>query len=118
MHVPQDDAEAADLVQTIVANYGGADLLKHGPDSYAFDMDVAGALQNLTIPTLILTGAQETVSRKEQASHLHRLLPDAREVVLDGGHLCNLTKAAAYNAAVIEFCGGIDRVRSLRPQHP
>jgi pimeloyl-ACP methyl ester carboxylesterase len=119
MRVSDDDTEAAELIRSIVVDYRGADLLSYGVDAYAFDMNVAAALETLSTPTLILSGAHETASRREQANRLCRLLPDAREVVLEnGGHLCNLTEPAAYNQAVIEFCERVEHVSRRRPQHP
>ena len=97
------------LVNEILADYTGADLLDFSPDSYAFSQDVPGKLALLHAPTLILTGATETRRLRAQARKLLEIIPDCREVVFEhSGHLSNLTEPDSYNEEVIRFCGTVD----------
>ena len=101
--------DEASLVEHILNDYDGRDLKIYSPDIYQFSIDVLASLERLTIPTLILTGAQETDSRREHARKLTRLIPGAREVILSrSGHLSNLTEPGVFNQAVIEFCSCVD----------
>ncbi len=95
----------SDRVRKIVDGYDGRDLLAFDPDSYSYPVDVLSSLARFDRPVLLITGADESTARKRHAAALMKRLPDCREIVLEnGGHLCNLTAVAAYNAAVREFC--------------
>ena len=97
------------LVNEILGDYTGADLLDFSPDSYAFSQDVPGQLALLQTPTLLLTGAGETRRLRAYAQKLLEIIPDCREVVFDhSGHLSNLTEPDLYNGEVIRFCGAVD----------
>jgi pimeloyl-ACP methyl ester carboxylesterase len=99
----------AKLVKDIVDAYAGRDLLAFEPGSYSYPTDVLSALPGFDRPVLLVTGAAECTSRKRHAAELLRRLPDCREIVLDdGGHLCNLTAAAAYNDAIRSFCRSVE----------
>lgn len=95
----------SDLLRKIVGGYDGRDLLAFAPGSYSYPVDVLSSLARFDRPVLLITGADESNARKRHAAELVKRLPDCREIVLEnGGHLCNLTAVAAYNAAVREFC--------------
>ena len=99
----------AKLVREIVDAYTGRDLLALEPGSYLYPTDVLSALPTFERPVLLITGEAECASRKRHAAELLARLPDCREVVLeDGGHLCNLTAAAAYNDAIRVFCQSVE----------
>lgn len=101
------------LLQRILADYTGADLLHFDADSYSFGADVLGAMAEFPKPALLLTGANETEARRRHAHELRRRIPDCDEVVFSKSqHLCNLTEPAAYNHAVIEFCRKVDATGS------
>lgn len=97
------------LLETILADYQGRDLASSEADGDAFDLDVLGAMSRFTRPALLLTGAHETASRRRHAEALLERMPVCSEVVFaHSGHLCNLTEAAGYNAAVARFCAAVD----------
>ena len=102
-------AAARRLLQTIMADYRGSDVIDYDADSYAFDSDVLGALASFPRPTLLLTGARETKTRRLHANALKQRLPRCREVMLENsGHLSNLTEPRLFNQAVIDFCTRVD----------
>ena len=107
---PQADG-ARELVKEIVAGYEGRDLVAHESSGYHFDIDVLAALQQLDVPTLVLTGRDETLARRRHAQELCRRIPVATEALIDGGHLCNLVAPDAYNRAVREFCEATEAAR-------
>jgi pimeloyl-ACP methyl ester carboxylesterase len=95
---------AATLLQRILEDYTGADLVSMTPASLAFPRDVLRALPGIEIPTLILTGSEETEARKKIAAKILDLLPDAQEIILPGcGHMSNLGDPVSYNRYVLEF---------------
>jgi pimeloyl-ACP methyl ester carboxylesterase len=66
-------------------------------------LDHTGSLEPLrTIPTLVLTGAEDTLIPKEHSEHIVELLPDAEFVVVrDAGHMVLLEKPAEVTAALV-----------------
>lgn len=98
------------LLQSILADYTGRDLRE--PGGYRFGHDVLAAMSRFSRPALLLTGAHETAARRRHAEVLLERMPNCSEVVFsNSGHLCNLTEAASYNAAVAEFCARVDQAR-------
>mgnify|MGYP006303965681 CR=1 FL=1 len=102
---PLDAAQQA-AVERMVSDYRGTDL--RSPTAAAAPPPVLDALAGSRLPTLIITGKLETAGRRAHAGKLRELMPGAREIVLDRcGHLSNLSQAAAYNAALRQFLGGL-----------
>ncbi len=107
-------AEAAALLERMLLDTSDAVFVEFTPESYRFPHDLLGAVARLGVPTLILTGARDTVARREHAAKLVKTTPDAREVIFhDSGHLSNLTEPARYNRVVRGFCTGVDSGISL-----
>lgn len=100
-------AAQKESLAAIVAGYSGADLLGAGSG-----MPVPALIDTLAttgIPTLLVTGARETAGRRAHARKLLETLPIAREIVIsNAGHLSNISRAIAYNAAVRDFLGEVD----------
>ncbi len=90
-------------LRKMVERYKGADLL-HSTQAGNIPA-TARDLDGLRLPTLIITGSLEVSVRKQHAQRILALLPEAREVVIEGaGHLSNLTHPRDYNERLIEFC--------------
>jgi pimeloyl-ACP methyl ester carboxylesterase len=97
------------LIRNILEDYPGSDLINYDEDSYAFDSDVLSALANFPRPTLLLTGARETRTRRLHADALRQRIPCCSEVILEqSGHLSNLSESRLFNQAVIDFCTRVD----------
>ena len=111
MTLGSQEEAAQRLVAEIVADYEGRDLVGHEAANYAFDVNVLDALQRLDVPTLVVTGRDETLARRRHAQELCRRIPVATETLIDGGHLCNLVAPEAYNRAVLDFCVATEAVR-------
>lgn len=98
------------LLHDIISTYTGADLVDFSASRYAFPLSVADELPRLSAPTLLLTGAYETETRRAHARKLLELVPDIKEIVFEhSGHMCNLTEPELYNSSVEEFCKEVDR---------
>ena len=97
------------LMNEILDDYTGADLLGFAPDRLVTPLDVVGKLAAFCAPTLVLTGASETVRLRACAKKLLEVIPDCREVILPhSGHMSNLTEPELYNEEVMRFCAGVD----------
>lgn len=65
-------------------------------------------LARITMPTLVLVGADDVITPPEEARVLAEALPRARlEVIPDAGHLAPLENPAACNRAILEFLSGL-----------
>lgn len=116
MALPAEPAGPRRRVETIIAGYEGKDLLDHSPARDVFPHDVLEGVAHLDKECLILTGAHDTVTRREHARRLLEAMPRAREIVFrHSGHLGNLTEPEAYNRQVAEFCSLVD---GDAQQHP
>jgi 3-oxoadipate enol-lactonase len=61
-------------------------------------------LLKISAPTLILTGRDDPSTTVEQATVLHRLIPQSELVVLDdAAHLSNIEQPEAFNRALRGF---------------
>lgn len=110
MQLGKGHPEAERLLRDMLGDYRGADLIQRSPQAQEPGIDVLAAVAAAALPVLILTGVRETDSRRRTARRLLEILPGATELLLaDSGHLSNLTEPESYNAAVIEFCRGVDR---------
>jgi 3-oxoadipate enol-lactonase len=73
--------------------------LMKGPERPAVER-----LEELRAPALVLVGDHDLAAEREQAEVLGRRIPGARLVVVaGGGHMLNLTSAAAFRDAVSGF---------------
>jgi len=66
--------------------------------------DFRADLPGITCPALVIAGGADRITPPALSEELAAGIPGARLVVLDGaGHLSNLDRPAAFNAAVLEF---------------
>lgn len=105
MRLGPGNEPAAQLLGDILDGYDGEDLKGLPPGGYQFGLDVLGSISAARIPTLVLTGGNETSARKRHAHVIVERIPGALEVVLErSGHLSNLTEPDRYNRSIIDFC--------------
>jgi pimeloyl-ACP methyl ester carboxylesterase len=70
-----------------------------------FRWDAEGALQAITVPTLILAGDSDLVTKCEASQTLSRATPGGRlEVVADANHMGFLERSEIYNEEIARFC--------------
>jgi 3-oxoadipate enol-lactonase len=66
--------------------------------------DRAAPLENLAVPTLVVTGDEDRVYPPALAQRMAQRIPGAELVVLEGcGHLSNLEQPGRFNAALLDF---------------
>jgi pimeloyl-ACP methyl ester carboxylesterase len=67
------------------------------------DARVITSLDSITVPTLVVVGAQDT-DFLAGADYMHRKIPNSSKVVIDNaGHAANMDQPEAFNAAVHEL---------------
>jgi 3-oxoadipate enol-lactonase len=72
-------------------------------------IDVTHRLGEITVPCLVLVGADDIAMPPVMAQTLARHLPNARLVVIpDAGHLSNLEQPDAFNAALDRFYDSLE----------
>jgi pimeloyl-ACP methyl ester carboxylesterase len=75
--------------------------------------DTRPLLATIRVPTLLIWGDADVRSPLPVGRAMHRLIPGSRLVVLPGaGHVSNLERPDAFNAAVRSFCDEIDLARA------
>lgn len=86
----------------------------------AFSADYRDCLEQVEVPTLILTPAHDVLIGEAAAAVMRAGLPDATEIVLDRtGHMFRFTHPARYSQAIEEFLGGSEEeTRGMRLSHP
>ena len=66
--------------------------------------DNTEALGRLSMPTLIVCGAEDRIASPEESRHLLSLIPDAELVLIDGAaHAPYAERPDQYNAAIAKF---------------
>ncbi len=72
--------------------------------------DACSRLQNISSPTLTLTGSEDVLIPPENAKIMAQRIPDARmHAIDDGGHLFLIEQPQQFNAAVMDFLDGISK---------
>jgi pimeloyl-ACP methyl ester carboxylesterase len=68
------------------------------------EMDMTEALENITVPALIVAAERDRLTPLTSARAMERRLPDGRVVVLEAsGHVAMLERHAEFNAALRGF---------------
>ncbi|MDP1868900.1 alpha/beta fold hydrolase [Bradyrhizobium sp.] len=66
--------------------------------------DQRNALKNIAVPTLVLSGSKDNNAPAPMMAKMATYIPGAKYVELEGvGHLANLERPAAFNAALDQF---------------
>ena len=70
-------------------------------------VDLRPALRDVTVPTLLVSGAQDALCPPEFHVEIAAELPRARVVTIDGGHLLPLEQPETFGA-LLRGCRGLD----------
>ncbi len=71
--------------------------------------DSAPLLPEIDVPTLVVVGAEDTLTPPETARQLAGAIPGARlEVIPEAGHLSSLERPLAFDAVLLEFLAGLE----------
>ena len=106
MITPKTAAERADVAsaarammarQSVAAVVSALEAMRDRPDS-------TPTLAQITVPTLVITGADDQLIPVKEAEAMRDAIRDARLVTIPGAaHLSNFEQPDAFNAAVREF---------------
>ena len=89
---------ASESVEGIV---GALEAMKARPDSTPL-------LSSIDVPTLVVVGDEDVVTPPKEARAMHEQIRGSRlEVIPGAGHLSNLERPAAFNAALSDFVGSL-----------
>lgn len=70
------------------------------------DYDRTDNLGNIAVPTLLVFGEHDPLTRPEMGREMHRKIKGSEFVLIaDSGHLINLEQPDAFNAALLAFLG-------------
>jgi 3-oxoadipate enol-lactonase len=67
------------------------------------DMDQAGSISAIQIPTLVVAGASDTATPPDHARLIAARVPGAQLIELEAAHLSNIEAADRFTAAVLDF---------------
>jgi pimeloyl-ACP methyl ester carboxylesterase len=97
----------ADVVEDYVAVMAGFHAEGVRPMLHALaEADLRDALPTIGVPTLLLYGERDQRSPTHVANAMHEAIPGSTLVVVAGaGHMCNLERPDAFDAAVRNFLG-------------
>ena len=83
--------------QSPIAIRSAIQRMMHRPDSTLL-------LAQVSVPTLVITGAEDEMIPVEESRKMAAAIPGAKLVIIPGaGHLANLEQPEAFNAALNEF---------------
>lgn len=84
-----------------------------------FRWSAEAALPNLTVPTLVIGGDRDIVTKLEASRHIAHVAPGAHLAVVDGvNHMGFLERADLYNDAIAAFVDGLALDRFASPPDP
>jgi 3-oxoadipate enol-lactonase len=98
----KDRPEVADTVRAMVR---GTPVAGYVACCQAISqLNLTDRLPGITVPTLIIVGADDPATTVDMARTIHRGIAGSTLVVLkDAAHLSNLDQTAAFNEAVLDF---------------
>jgi 3-oxoadipate enol-lactonase len=68
--------------------------------------DSTPQLEAIDVPTLVVGGAEDTITTPDVMRRMAASIPKSRvEILEQSGHLCPLERPAAFNHVVSEFLG-------------
>lgn len=85
----------------------------------AMSDDMREQLPQIAVPTLVITGSQDSLTPMGDAEELADLIPGAKLVLLSGAAHGLMAEAPnAYNAAVLDFLAAVDRAEQAAEEAP
>ncbi len=100
---PEQESLRQDLIRQVVQ----ADPRAYrGAMKALGQFNVVDLLPTLQVPTLVITGSEDTNIPPENQQPLVERIPGARQVVIQGGgHVVNADSPEAFNQVILEFLG-------------
>ncbi|HEX5728526.1 alpha/beta fold hydrolase [Microbacterium sp.] len=88
-----------------MADATGSDRLRAQLRMQSTRVDLRPALRAVTAPTLLVSGAEDSICPPEFHLEIAAALPRARVVTIDGGHLLPMERPDAFGALLRGWCG-------------
>jgi pimeloyl-ACP methyl ester carboxylesterase len=80
---------------------GALEAMRDRPDSTPL-------LSGIDVPTLVVVGEEDTITPVKEARAMHQAIRGSRlEIIPSAGHLSNVERPAAFNAALSDFVGSL-----------
>ena len=99
--------ELVERIRTLMAGEsaegiaGALEAMRGRPDSTTL-------LSEIDVPTLVVVGEEDVVTPVKEARAMHEAIRGSRlEIIPGAGHLSNLERPAAFNAALSDFVGSL-----------
>ncbi len=93
-----------EVVNQILANFVKTSLSGYLACCAAVrDADFRTQLHELTVPTLVISGAKDPVTTVDDAEFLARHIPVCSHVTLDAAHLSNVEHPEAFSKHILDF---------------
>ena len=87
--------------ESVAGIVGALEAMRDRPDSTEL-------LSSIDVPTLIVVGEEDSITPVKEARAMHDAVRGSRlEIVPEAGHLSNLERPAAFNAALSDFVGSL-----------
>jgi 3-oxoadipate enol-lactonase len=86
-------------------------LLHTSPEGYVAtcaalrDEDLREAISRISLPTLVISGAQDAATPAADGRFVAEKIPNAQYLELDAAHLSNIEAAEPFTAALLKFLG-------------
>jgi 3-oxoadipate enol-lactonase len=104
----QDFAERdPDIVDSLIAEFAATPIAGYvGCCEFLRDTDMTPHLEKISVPTLVIAGAEDAASPLAASTELRDAIPGATlEVIPRAGHLSNIEQPQGYNEVLAEFFG-------------
>ncbi len=98
-----DQPQLVDYVSSLMMNASEEGAIA-GANALAYRPNFRPMLEEITAPTLILVGMQDTIYPYGTSQYMHQHIPNSELVIIDGGsHAAIIEEAGAANDAILDW---------------
>jgi pimeloyl-ACP methyl ester carboxylesterase len=99
--------ELADRIRAVMAGES-VDGIVGALEAMKARADSTDLLASIDVPTLVVVGDQDVITPPKEARAMHQQIRGSRlEIIPGAGHLSNMERPAAFNAALSDFVGSL-----------
>jgi pimeloyl-ACP methyl ester carboxylesterase len=100
--------DVVDSFRTLMEGAGSVDGMVGALEAMCERADSTASLATITVPTLLVVGAEDAVTRPSEMRALQQRIPGSRLVVIPAaGHVSNWEQPTAFNGALAEFLASL-----------
>jgi 3-oxoadipate enol-lactonase len=75
--------------------------------------ETCSALQQITLPVLLLCGSEDKITPVVQAEFMHRNISNSSlQIISNAGHMANIEQPEVFNKYIIEFIANLDVIKT------